>query len=210
MNELIIVGAGGFGREVYNWSKQCPEYGKDWTIKGFLDDNANALDGYDYPVPILGPISDYQPQAGEVFAAGIGIVSAKKKICTELKSRGARFVTLVHPSAVLGGNVYIGEGSIVCPNVTITSDIRVGDFVLVNCNSCIGHDSTVGDWTTISALCDITGYCTIGDEVFLGSQVSVIPSRTVGKGALLGAGSVVIRDVKPGTTVIGVPARELM
>lgn len=210
MEQLIIVGAGGLAREVYSWATQCSEYQKSWEIKGFLDDNAEALSEYDYPVPIIGRIADYQPREGDRFVMGIGTVAAKKDACTVLLDRGARFITLVHPNAVLGTHVELGQGSVVCPHVTLTTDIKVGQFVLINCNSSMGHDVTVGDWTTISGHCDVTGFCKLGEGVLLGSHASIVPGRTIGDGAIVGAGSVVLQHVKPGTTVFGVPAKKIM
>jgi sugar O-acyltransferase (sialic acid O-acetyltransferase NeuD family) len=210
MDSLIIVGAGGFGREVYAWATQCADYNKKWAIKGFLDDNPEALRSYHYSVPVLGRIGDYIPQEGECFAMGIGAIASKKRACSLLLERGANFITLVHPSAVLGHNVTLGLGSIVCPHVTLTADIQIGKFVVINCNASMGHDVVVGDWTTISGHCDITGHCQLGAEVFLGSHASIVPGRRIGDGSVIGAGSCVLQHTKPGKTVFGVPAKRIL
>lgn len=210
MKELIIVGAGGLGREVFSWAKQSAECGREWVIKGFLDDNIHALDDYDYPYPVLGRISDYHPQESDCFVMGIGAVSTKKKACSLLLDRGARFITLVHPLAVLGEHVLLGKGSVICPHTTLTCNIKVGDFVLVNCNSSMGHDVEVGDWSTISGHCDVTGFCKLGAEVFLGSHASIVPGRKIGDRATVGAGSLVLQHVKPEQTVFGIPAKKIM
>ncbi|GAB4286863.1 MAG TPA: hypothetical protein DIU37_06105 [Opitutae bacterium] len=207
MKDLIIVGAGGFGREVYAWAKQCSEYGVEWSIKGFLDDRKDALDPYDYPVGIVGGIEGYKPAPNDVFVCALGLIAPKKSVCTSLLERGATFITLIHPTAVIGDHVQIGEGSVICPYVILTCDIHLGKFVTVNCHTSIGHDVEVGDWCTLSCHCDVTGFCKVGEGVYFGSHVSLIPNRKIGPYATLGAGSVVINTIKEQSSVFGVPAK---
>ena len=99
MKNVIIVGAGGFGREVYNYVEDCIKAGVQWQIKGFLDDNLNALDDYKYPTSIISSISDYIPEENDVFICGLGNPKTKKDVVEKLLARGAKFETLVHPSA---------------------------------------------------------------------------------------------------------------
>jgi sugar O-acyltransferase (sialic acid O-acetyltransferase NeuD family) len=207
VKNLYIVGAGGFGREVYSWLLDIPESDRDWQLCGFLDDNLNALEGFAYPVPVCGRASDYLPQAGDCFVCGIGTVALKKRVCGELIARGAKFTTLIHPSAIIGRNVSLGEGVVVCPGVILTCDIAIGAMTMLNCHSTAGHDVRVGPWVTVSAHCDLTGFTRIEEGAFLGSRVTVIPNREIGFSAVVGAGSVVIRNVAPETSVFGNPAR---
>ncbi len=203
---LIIVGAGGFGREVYAWVRQTFDLGREWRFRGFLDDNPAALDGMNYPA-ILGDIAAYDPGKNDYFLCGLGKPELKKKVVEVLRKKGARFASLVHPSVVMGHNVRMGAGVILCPRVVVTSDIRLGDFVTLNVGSAVGHDSVVGAYTQTSAFCDITGGVTIGEGVFMGSHAAVLPRVRVGDYAVIGAGSVALRDVPAGRTIYGNPAR---
>ena len=205
--ELYIVGAGGFGRELYTWLQDLSGWNRDWKFSGFLDDNLSALDGFEYEAQVVSPVSDFTPRAGQMFACGIGNVGAKQKVCGPLLERGANFITLVHPTAVVGANVALGAGVVLCPGAILTCDIELGDLTMINLNCSIGHDVTIGKWTTLSPQSNLNGGVHIGDGVFLGSSAVILPGHSVGDGALVGAGAVVMRDVKPGQHVFGNPAR---
>lgn len=206
--QLVIVGAGGFGREVLAWARDSCQYGVDWTIKGFIDDNPSALDGKRSPGRLLGTIRDHQPASDEVFISAMGVPRIKRATAELLQSRGARFTRLVHRTAVVGHGVELGEGVLLCPYAVVSADNRLGRCVSVNLHSSVDHDANVGDWTQINCHCDLTGGVQVGSEVFFGSSVAIIPGVKVGDGAYLGAGAVVLRDVPPGATVFGVPARQ--
>lgn len=204
---LYIVGAGGFGREVYNWLLALPEESRDWEMAGFLDDDAEVLNGFDYAPGLVGRPSDWSPEAGEVFVCGIGRMDVKRSVCGGLMEKGAEFMTVVHPTALIGRGVRLGQGVVICPRVTLTCDIDVGAMAMINCHTTVGHDVRIGAWATISANCDLTGCSSVGEGVFMGSGARLIPGKSVGDGAVVGAGSVVIRGVKAGDRVFGNPAR---
>lgn len=209
MKDLVIVGAGGFGRELLQWVNNINMIQTKWEIKGFIDDNLNALDGKKCDYAVIGRIQDWEPKETEVFACAIANPRTKEKIVTLLKSKGASFETIIHPSAVIGEFNKIGEGLIAYPNSVITTNTEVGDYVTL-LSSGIGHDAIVGDFSTISSYCDITGGVQLGKRVFLGSHVTIVPGRKIGDDAYVGAGSVVIKSVKPNTKVIGNPAKKIL
>jgi sugar O-acyltransferase (sialic acid O-acetyltransferase NeuD family) len=206
--KLVIVGAGGFGREMLAWARQSLQFEREWAIKGFIDDNSNALVRKNTPAPLLGSVQDHQPSADEVFVCAMGVPSIKRRCCELLAGRGAVFTRLIHRTAVLGDNVALGEGVILCPFSVVSGNNRLGRCVAINLHSSIDHDANVGDWSQVNCHCDVTGAVQIGREVFLGSSVAIIPGVKVGDGAYVGAGAVVLRDVLPGTKVFGVPARQ--
>jgi sugar O-acyltransferase (sialic acid O-acetyltransferase NeuD family) len=207
MKRLLIAGAGGFGREVYAWAKAHPDCGCQWEIAGFLDDNANALDGLRHPGAIVGSVTAHMPSADEVFLCAIGAPAIKRAVCEKLLKRSAEFISLVHPTAILGANVAYGRGVIFCPYTVVTCDVVIGDFVAINCHSSVGHDVRIADWVTLSGHCDVTGQTQLGEGAFLGSGARILPLKRIGAGALVGAGSVVISHVPAGAKVFGNPAR---
>lgn len=207
--DLIIVGAGGMGREIYTWLSQDIQGKPNCRIKGFIDDDLNALENYEYPVKIIGRISDYKPNPQEQFVLSILDPKIKKQIANLLLKKDARFYSLIHPTAIIGHNVTLGIGAIVCPYCILTNDIAIGDFVFMNTNSTVGHDSRIGDYTSINGKVEITGNSEVGSECIFGVGAKLIPGRKIANGATVGAGSVVIRNVNSAKTVFGNPAKSI-
>ncbi len=206
MKRMIIVGAGGFGRELLWWIKDINKVEKKWDIAGFIDDNPNALDGYECDYPVIGSIKDWRPKEDEEFALAFGSPALKRKIVALLKAKGARFATIVHPTAMLSEFAKVGEGLIMFPYSKISCNTTVGDFVTLLATP-IGHDTLIGDYTVISGGCNIVRNVKIGKDVFLAAGVCVAQDVAIGDNAYLGLGSVVLKDVPAGATVFGNPAR---
>ena len=207
--KLIIIGAGGFGREMWAWAEQSVQFGREWTLKGFIDDNVDALRGKPSPGKVLGAIKDYQPASEDVFVCAIGVPAIKRKCSELMEARGARFTKLYHRTAVLGHEVECAEGVILCPFAVASANNRLGRGVALNLHATVDHDAEVGDWSQVNCHCDLTASVVVGREVFFGSRCSVIPHVRIGDRAYIGAGSVVLRDVAADTKVVGVPARRI-
>ena len=206
---LVIIGAGGFGREVHAWAMQSEAHGREWEIKGFIDDNLDALRDRPSPGQIIGRVNDYAPEAEDVFVCAIGMPVIKRQCSEIIAARGGEFTNVLHRTAVFAHEIQLGLGVIVCPYAILSANVTIGDGVGINLHASVDHDATVGAWSQINCHCDLTGGVVLEEEVFLGSHSSVLPGVRVGRGAVVGAGAVVLRDVPPGVTVAGVPARPL-
>lgn len=208
MKKIIIVGASGFGREIVQIIEDINDMNPVWEILGFIDDNPNALDGCECDYHILGSIKDWIPSGEEEYACALAFPEIKEKIVTMLKEKGAKFATIIHPTALINKHAKIGEGVIISPFSKVNPDTRVGDFVTI-LGSGIGHDAIVDDYSTLSGKVSVNGHVHIGKKVYAACGVLIAPSKNIGDGATLGIGSVVVSNVKPGITVFGNPAKKL-
>ena len=208
MKNLIVVGASGFGRELVQWIEDINAVKPEWDIIGFIDDNLNALDGCRCDYHIIGSIKEWQPKEDEYFACAIAIPNVKYEVVNSLLQKGAKFATLIHPTALVNKYAEMGEGVVITPRSNINADTKIGDYVSI-LGSGVGHDATVGAYSTLSGRCSINGHVKIGEKVYVACGVSIAPSKKIGDNSYIGIGSVVINNVKAGTRVFGNPAKRL-
>jgi sugar O-acyltransferase (sialic acid O-acetyltransferase NeuD family) len=206
---LILVGGGGFGRELINYAEDTFNAGSGYLFTGFLDDNPSALEVFGYQLPWLGKIFEYNPKPNDEFILAIGKPKDKKNIAEHLKAKGAIFANLIHPTAVIARTARLGEGIIACPHSAISADSHVGNFVCINTFSGIGHDVQVGDFSTLSSSVILAGYVKIGEEVFFGTGANILPKVKIGNRATIGAGAIIMRSVADDTVMYSNPAKKL-
>lgn len=211
MKNLIIIGVGGFAREVYWHAQKSVGFGVDWRIKGFLDGDVKlAAQEYELlPAAVLGDVDGYEICADDVFTCAVGTPKARKILCEKILARGGEFVNVVSTLAYVMPTVELGRGVIIAPHVCIGDRARLDDFVAVNALAIVGHDAQVGKFSCVMPQANIAGKCQVGAEVFVGSGALVLPKAKVGDGATVGAGSVVLKKVRAGATVFGNPAIEI-
>lgn len=208
MKDLIIVGAGSAAREYLQFAKDINKLSPTWNIKGFIADygvDIEALTNGEYR--LLGTIADWKPSKNEVFVCSVSEPTGKRKIVKKLLESGAEFVNLIHPTAKIDDYVKFGKGLVLYPNATININAVLGDFVTVS--GCISHDNYIGDFVTLSGGASLCGYVNVGEAAFLGARSVVAPGIKVGKEAFVCIGSVVIRNVRDNTKVIGNPAKRI-
>jgi sugar O-acyltransferase (sialic acid O-acetyltransferase NeuD family) len=198
---VLIVGASGHGREVLDVVLAC---GHD--VAGFVDDGQPERGPLDRRgVALLGGTALVGAHDGEVVL-GIGDGAARRRVAASLGS--ARWLpAAVHPLASLGGDVELADGTVVAAGARLTTHISVGVHGYVGPNATIGHDAVLGGHVTVLPGATVSGSVTLEDGVVIGTGANVRQGVRVGVGAVVGAGAVVLSDVAPGTTVVGVPAR---
>ena len=209
MYRLIILAAGGCGREVLQWAMDINEKTHRWCFFGFLDYDEHMLEGKTAVAEIIGNDDNYEIQENDEFICAVGDGVLREKIINRMKARGAKFINLIHPTAIVARSATLGEGVVVYPYALITADTKIGNGCIINMNCSIGHDVDMGDYCTISPNCNITGKCIIGKHVFMGVGVQIIQSMKVENDAYICAGSVVMTKIKEGAKVIGNPAKRI-
>lgn len=209
MQDVIIVGAGGFGREVLETIESINRIQPTWNVLGFIDDNLAALDGFELKYGVLGTVRDWRPSDDEEYVLAVAAPRTKEKLVPMLKARGAKFATIIAPTSTIGDRTAVGEGVVMFGGVGVSVDVTIGDFVFFNALDGIGHDVSIGDYCTFGPKVCISGATKIGRCVNVGALASTYPGITVGDYATIGMNSAAIRRVKPNSTVIGVPAKTL-
>ena len=209
MKNLIIIGAGGMGREIYDLATLCKEYNCEYVIKGFLDNSIDVLEEFNGYPPVISTIDNYIIGDDDVFTCSMGNVIDKKKNIQIILDKGGEFINLIHPDAYIGKNSKIGVGCILLKNAYIGVDCVIDDYVLIQLSAVIGHDVKVGKYSRI----DNFVVCVGGTELKEGVTVytsSVINHKViVEKNSTVGACSFVIRKVKENTVVYGNPAKKI-
>jgi len=203
---IVIIGAGGFGREVLDIVGALNVIVPTWEFLGFLDDG-------DPDRQLLGRLgAEYLGSSSCLadidahFVIGIGSGEDRTRLAALANYLGRVPATLVHPAATVGSDVEIGGGSVVCAQTSITTHIAVGRHVHVNPGCTIGHDAVLEDFVTLFPGAAISGNVVVREAATVGARAVVLPGLEVGAGAMVGAGAVVVQSIPAGSTVVGVPA----
>lgn len=207
MKDIIIIGAGGFGKEVAWLIKQINKNNHTWNLLGFVDDrikHGETINGY----PILGNTS-YLVDKSFNLVCSISHPQIRHKIVTELENTNNKFVNLIHPDIDLSSSVSISEGSIICEGVKFTVNINVGQHVIVYHNSVICHDSWIGDYSSILPSVNISGNVQLEGFNLVGAGAQIIQNLNIGKHSIIGAGAVVLNDIDANEVHVGVPSKML-
>lgn len=204
LRRILIISAGGFGRTVLGMVRDDPASGKEWRITGFLDDRPELA--AKAPLPIVGDPLTYRLQPGEEFICALGEPAQRRRYAAPLLEQGGVFMSLCTGLIDYGGPS-MGQGCLFEQYVRTGVDVRMGDFVIIQSTTVIGYEVTIGSYVTIGSFVFIGGRVTIGDDVTIHPHATILPGVTIGAGAVVGAGSVVIKNVPPGVTVMGNPAR---
>ena len=210
MKNLYIIGARGFGREVYDLAICTDSYKNgDFQIIGYLDDKVDALEGYTGYPKIVDTVENHIPIESNIYVCALGTPETKKKYVDIINSKGGVFINLIHPNAELRNKINDQKGLIIFSNTFISVDVKIGNFITMQQFSFIGHDAQIGDWCHINTFCSINGFVKISDSVQLYTHSTILPKFTIGQNATVGAGSLVMKNVSENSTVFGNPAREI-
>ena len=211
MKKIVLIGAGGFGREVAQMIEGINRREKRYELLGFLDDgkhfsSESNINGY----PWLGDSNWILDHKDEIVCnCTIGDASTKANIQRRLTERGVQFETIKATTAGVASHTEIGPGCVLYWDVGVSVNCKIGAGVLLNDGVKIGHDTIIGDYTSVMPGTGISGGCIVGEEVNIGGHVFIVPGKKVGDGARIAAGSVVFSNVKTRTTVLGNPAKRM-
>lgn len=206
---VIILGAGGHGRVVLDILLAAGQT----EIVGFLDNNADIhgrrVDGF----PVHGGIDDLGRLVAELNIEGaiiaIGDNGTRRGLARRLQQAGVPLISAIHPSATLALNASVGRNVVIAAGVVVCANCQIGDSVILNTGCIVDHQTMIGEGSHICPGVRIAGRVKVEPGVFVGIGATIVPSVTLGCETIIGAGSVVLDDVAPMSTVVGVPARPI-
>jgi len=201
-SNLVIVGNGGFAKEVEWLVGRINKEKQIWNILGYID-KVVGMDG------VIGN-DDFILGSKERLAVAIGIGDAgirERLHALYCKNDNVWFPNLLDPDVIMSNEIDMGIGNIICANSILTVNIRIGDFNIINLSSTVGHDVRIGNYNTIHPGTNISGNVTIGNRAELGTGTKVIQGKVIGNDVIIGAGAVIISDTVDKCTMAGVPAK---
>lgn len=210
MQKLVIIGAGGFGREVAWLVERMNKMEQRYHLAGFVDDGkqpGELIDDY----PVLGNMEWLLSQEEDLsIAVAVGNAGTRKRLAqTVQKKRGIIFPNLIDPSVRMSERVQLGMGNIITAGTTMTVDILLGDFNILNLHSTVGHDVRMESYITVYPGANISGAVTIGECCELGTGCQIIQGLSITEQVILGAGAVVTKNIVQKGTYVGVPAQKV-
>jgi sugar O-acyltransferase (sialic acid O-acetyltransferase NeuD family) len=204
---LVIIGAGGFGREVVDVVDAINALTPTFELLGFLDDGDVQHDRLTrIGVPLLGDTNMITELDAE-YVIGIGSADPRRRIDAWARGCGRRAAVLRHPAASVGRDVTIGDGSIIAAGARVTTHVALGRHVHINLNCTVGHDTIIEDHATLFGGAVVGGGCVIEAGATIGSGAVIVPGVRIGRDATVGAGALVVRDVVGGDIVVAAASR---
>lgn len=208
--QLVIFGTGGFAREVLQIVLDLSEGENGWEFLGFLDDSTHKHGDSIQGFTVLGGRAWLEGSDGVYVAVAIGSTAARKKVVRAMTSEfSPAFATLVHPRAMIGRDVQIGEGTIICADTLVTTDVEIGDHVILNLDCTVGHDAVLHDFVTVAPSVNVSGNVTVEEGCDLGTGSTIIQGITIGEWTVVGAGAVAVKDLPANVTAVGAPAKAI-
>jgi sugar O-acyltransferase (sialic acid O-acetyltransferase NeuD family) len=209
MRDLVIVGTGGFAREVHQLVEDVNAEKSDWNVLGFIDDDPQRGDDVVHELPVLGTSEWLSEKEGLCMAIGIGATPTRWRVVSELaqKNPGLVFPRLIHPLAWVGRRIEMGVGVIVCAGNLLTTDLRIDRHVILNLDCTVGHDCEIQDFVTMAPSVNVSGGVRVGEGCDLGTGSTIIQGIAIGAWTVVGAGAVVVKDLPSNVTAVGIPAK---
>jgi acetyltransferase EpsM len=209
---LVIVGAGGHGRELRGYVHDIIRDGWDGELLGHLDDAPASQGGGMW---VLGALSAFVTSPPEFFdglryVTAVGNNAMRRDVVARLEALyGGRFEpwTLVHSRSQVGDTVEIGDGTCLAPGSIVTAHARIGRHCILNIKASVSHDCTICDFVNINPGATICGNVSVGSGAYIGAGATIKDTVSIGAWSVIGAGAVVIDDIPAHATAVGVPAR---
>ncbi|WP_238884659.1 acetyltransferase [Clostridium sp. YIM B02551] len=211
MNNIVILGAGGFAREVAWLIEDINVQDSMWNLIGYVEESdenvGKNLNGFN----VIGDFSNLKDYYdGELYyVCAVGDPNLKVKFSNKAKELGMKPAILIHPNVKISKYNKIGDGAIICAGCIITVNATIGEHVILNIDTTVGHDSVIGNYSTVLPSVNISGNVVLGENCNIGTATSIINKVNIGTNVTIGAGAVVVKDIPSNCTAVGIPAKPI-
>ena len=209
MQKVVILGAGGFAREVLWVFREANKVDHQWEVLGFIDEGPANHGKFICDLPILGDFEWFKKaDKSEInVICGVGNPKTKRYFVEKARGLGLDFCSVIHPNVRMSKYVEIGKGTVITAGNIITTQVKIGNHVTLNLDCTLGHDDAIEDYCNIAPGSHISGNVTLKEGVDFGTGAVILQGLTVGKWSIIGAGAVVVNNIPDNVTAVGVPAR---
>lgn len=212
MKDIVVYGAGGFGKEISCLINRINAIKPEWNFLGFLDDGMPVGTRNDYGEVLGGLeyINQYSKSISVVLA--IGTPHILQKLAEGITNRHVSFPNLIDPDVFFldKERVRFGKGNVICAKCVVSCNVTFGDFNIVNIGAGIGHDAVLGTYNVVMPNVNISGGVSIGQSNLFGVKSTVTQYLTVGNGVTVGANSLLIKSAKESALYMGIPAKKIL
>lgn len=211
VRKVIGLGAGGHAKVVIEILRLIGGY----TLHGLLDKNPDLWHTGLFGLLVLGDdstLADLYRQGITCAFIGLGStgeVGPRRRLYELARENGFDVVTAIHPRAIVSSTVEAGNGPTIMAGAVINADAKLGNNVIINTGAIVEHDCVIGDHVHVATGARLASTVVVGTGAHVGAGATIRQSITIGENAIVGAGAVVVKDVDPGTVVVGVPAKFL-
>ncbi|MFO7936188.1 MAG: hypothetical protein R6V06_01105 [Kiritimatiellia bacterium] len=197
--KVIIIGAGGFGKEVAWILRRSGDAGSELEVQGFCDDDAAKAEGVKDLAPFLGTVEEVVSRfPGCAYHCAIGNNRIRRDLMQRLDAAGLKAVSVVDFSSVVADDAVVSPGCYIGVHSVVSAGTRVGRGVIINHNVSVGHDAAIKDYAQVCPGVSISGGCDLGEGALLGSNSCTLPVKRMGAWSVLGAGGVLLTDLEDG------------
>lgn len=211
MKNIVILGAGGFAREVVWLIEEINSKNGEWNLLGFIEEGNKNVGSVLNNYKILGDFEWIKNNKYDnlFYISAVGDPKLRIRFSEAAEKLNVKPATLIHPNTKMSNYNIIGAGTIICAGAIITSNVTIGKHVVISVNSVISHDSIISDFSTILPSVTVSGNVKIGTGCYIGTTAAIINKINIGRNTIVGAGATVTKDLPDNCTAVGTPAKPI-
>lgn len=208
MQNIVIIGAGGFARETLDVFEAANEVKSTYNVLGYIVDTEYGMPGtLINDRPILGDFDWFTHNSDILAVCAVGAPEIRWRLVSRAVERGVKFISVIHPTVIRTRWMKVGNGSVITAGCILSNQVVIGDHAHINPGSIIGHDVVLEDYASVAPGVRISGNVIIKSGAYVGTGASIIEKKTIGMWSIVGAGSTIVRDVPANVTVVGTPGK---